>query len=286
LLDCFQDTTNGLFGPGIGSKELMTQIDYGTALSLPVPESDTPLRLVLVEDHAVLRDGLRALLELDSGMVIVGEYACVESSLDGIHRLQPDVVLMDLALPKASGIVLIGEIQRLSPRSRKLVLTGSDCAQQMRAALHAGADGYVLKDASRAELMFAIRTVSVGARFLCKATASRVLSGFLLRDKPLPSPAHPSPLTVREREVLIRIAHGDSNKMVARELGLSPKTVAKHRANFMRKLSLRNTAAVTMYAIKNGLAGSDPLEVQSPDIGFTPLSTHSFVLSRSSAAGT
>ena len=173
-------------------------------------------------------------------------------------------------------------------RSRKLVLTRSDCAEHIRAALQAGADGYVLKDASRAELMLAIRTVSTGARFLCKATTSRVLSGFLLPDKPLPSPTHQSPLTVREREVLTRIAHGHSNKMVARELGVSPKTVAKHRANLMRKLHLRNTAAITMYAIRNGLTGSDPLEVhvQSPDIGSAPLSAHSVVLSRSPAFGT
>lgn len=264
----------------------MTQIDRGTALNLPVLESNPPLRLVLVEDHAVLRDGLRALLELDSDVVIVGEYACVESSLDGIHRLQPDIVLVDLVLREASGIELLDEIQRLSPRSRKLVLTGNDGAEHIRSALRAGADGYILKDASRAELMLAIRTVSLGQRFLCKTTASKVLSGFLSRDKPRPSPAHPSPLTVREREVLTRIAHGHSNKMVARDLNLSPKTVAKHRANLMRKLQLRNTAAITMYAIKNGLAGSDPLEVQASDVGFTPLSTHSFVLSRSSACGT
>jgi DNA-binding NarL/FixJ family response regulator len=167
-------------------------------------------------------------------------------------------------------------------------LTGSDGAEHIRAALRAGADGYVLKDASRAELMLAIRTVSIGARFLCKASASRVLSDFLLRDKPLPASAHECPLTVREREVLTRIAHGHSNKMVALELGLSPKTVAKHRANLMRKLRLRNTAAITMYAIKNGLAGGDPPEirVQSPEIGPTPLSTLSIVLSRSSTCGT
>ena len=93
----------------------MTQFDRGTVPNLPVTKSETPLRLVLVEGHTVLRDGLRALLELDSGVVIVGECACVESSLDGIHRLLPDIVLVDLALPEASGIELIGEIQRLSP---------------------------------------------------------------------------------------------------------------------------------------------------------------------------
>jgi DNA-binding NarL/FixJ family response regulator len=265
----------------------MTQIDRGIALRFPQPESVTPLRLVLVEDHAVLRDGLKALLELESDVVVVGDYPSAESSLDGIHQLQPDVVVVDLALPKASGIDLIGEIQRLSPRSRKLVLTGSDGAEKIRAALFAGADGYMLKDASRAELMLAIHTVSIGQRFLCKAIATKVLTGFLSRDTPLQSATPTSPITAREREVLTRIAHGHSNKTIARELGLSPKTVEKHRANLMRKLRLHNAAAITMYAIRNGLAGSEPpgVHVQSPDVGFAAMSADSNIPASSSAFG-
>jgi|ERR1700722_2271279 len=220
-----------------------------------------PIRLVLVEDHTVLRDGLKALIELESDVVIVGEFGCAKASLDGILQLQPDVVIVDLSLPNGSGSELIGEIPRLSPRSRRLVLTGSDGAECIRAALSAGADGYVLKDASRAELMLAIRTVSIGQRFLCKAIASKVLSGFLLGDRPQLASDSTSPITVREREVLTRIAQGHSNKMIALELGISPKTVAKHRANLMQKLQLHNIAAVTMYAMKNGLAGNDPREV-------------------------
>jgi len=216
-----------------------------------------PIRLVLVEDHTVLRDGLKALLALESDLVILGEYPCVESSLVGIHQLQPDVVMVDLALRNRSGIELMSAIRRLSPRSRKLVLTGNDNPETIRAALAAGADGYVLKDASSAELMLAIRTVSVGRPFLCKHIASKVLSSFLFPNQRSPSPTTRSSITARECEVLTRIAHGHSNKMIARELGLSPKTVAKHRANLMRKLGLHNTAAVTMYAIRNGLAGTD-----------------------------
>jgi DNA-binding NarL/FixJ family response regulator len=263
----------------------MTQIDRGIALRFPQPESVPPLRLVLVEDHAVLRDGLKALLELESDVVVVGDYPSAESSLDGIHQLQPDVVLVDLALPKASGIDLIGEIKRLSPRSRKLVLSGSDGAENIRAALFAGADGYMLKDASRAELMLAIRTVSIGERFLCKAIATKVLTGFLSRDTPLPSGTPTSAITAREREVLTRIAHGHSNKTIARELGLSPKTVEKHRANLMRKLQLHNAAAITMYAIRHGLAGTERpgVHVESPDVGFAARSTDSIIPSRSFA---
>lgn len=229
----------------------------------------SPLRLVLVEDHTVLRNGLMTLLELEPTVQIVGDYPCAESSLDGIQRLQPDVILVDLSLPKGSGIELLSEIARLSPRARKLVLTANDGAHYIRAALSAGADGYILKDASRTELMLAIRTVSTGQRFLCKATASKMLSSFLLRDLPSPTPTQDGPLTAREREVLTRIANGHSNKTIARELGVSPRTVSTHRANLMRKLQLHNTAALTLYAIKNGLAGTDsrPAYLHPPHFG-------------------
>jgi DNA-binding NarL/FixJ family response regulator len=236
----------------------MTQVDRSAVRNLSSrAESEAPIRLVLVEDHAILRDGLRALLELESDVVIIGEFDGIESSLDGIRQSQPDVVVLDLALPNGSGIELLGEIGRLSPRSRKLVLTGSDGEEYIRAALGAGADGYVLKDAGSAELMLAIRTVFIGQRFLCKATAGKVLLGFLSGDRQPNPPVPASSITVREREVLVRIAQGHSNKVIARDLGLSPKTVEKHRANMMRKLQLHSAAAITMYAIRNGLDGGD-----------------------------
>jgi len=241
----------------------MTTTDDEVARNLSSqPTCETRTRLVLVEDHAILRDGLKSLLDLESDVVIVGAFECFESSLEGIRLLQPDVVVLDLALPRGSGIDLLDEIPRLSPGSRKLVLTGNDDEVVIRAALGAGADGYVLKDASRAELLLAIRTVSSGQRFLCRAVASKVLSGFLTGDKPSPSAIVANSITVREREVLVRIAQGHSNKAIARDLGLSPKTVEKHRSNLMRKLQLHNAAAITMYAIRNGLSGSDPAGVR------------------------
>jgi DNA-binding NarL/FixJ family response regulator len=106
--------------------------------------------------------------------------------------------------------------------------------------------------------MLAIRTVSIGQRFLCKAIAYKVLRGFLSGDTLPSSPIPARSITVREREVLVRIAHGQSNKVIARDLGLSPKTIEKHRGNMMRKLQLHSAAAITMYAIRNGLDGSDP----------------------------
>jgi DNA-binding NarL/FixJ family response regulator len=237
----------------------MTRVDRGAVRNLRSRAgSEPPIRLVLVEDHAILRDGVKALLELESDVVIVGEFDGIESSLEGIRQSQPDVVVLDLALPNGSGIELLGKIAHLSPRSRKLVLTGSDGEEFIRAALGAGADGYVLKDASSVELMLAIRTVSIGQRFLCKAIADKVLRGFLSGDRQPTSPIPARSITVREREVLVRIAQGQSNKVIARDLGLSPKTIEKHRGNMMRKLQLHSAAAITMYAIRNGLDGSDP----------------------------
>ena len=238
----------------------MTATDSEVARNLSLrPRGAISTRLVLVEDHAILRDGLRSLLDLESDLVIVGAFDGLESGLEGIRRLQPDVIILDLALPSGSGIELLREIPRLSPGSRKLVLTGNDGETTIRAALGAGADGYVLKDASRAELLLAIRAVSSGQRFLCKAVASKVLSGFLTGDKQSPAAIVANSITAREREVLICIARGHSNKAIARDLGLSPKTVEKHRSNLMRKLQLHNAAAITMYAIRNGLSGSDPV---------------------------
>jgi DNA-binding NarL/FixJ family response regulator len=234
------------------------QIDHGAAPNLPPNGvSETRIRLALVEDHALLRDGLKALLELESNVEIVGEFDCVESSMDCIRRSQPDVVVTDPAVPGGSGMELIGEIQRLSPRSRILALTAQDGREYIRAAFRAGADGYVHKEANCAELLRAIRTVSMGRRFLCSATAGKVPIEYLSGDQQLSSPPPTPFITDRERQVLTHIAQGHSNKAIARELGLSPKTIEKHRSNLMRKLQLHNAAAITMYAIRNGLAGAD-----------------------------
>jgi len=217
----------------------------------PANETKPKIRIVLVEDHAILREGLKALIELELDFDVVGEFCSVDESLDGIRNLQPDIVVTDLGLPGRSGIELLSEIKRLSPMTRKLVLTAHENEEYIRAALNAGAEGYVLKDANSAELMLGIRTVSLGQQFLCRAIASKILSGYLSGDQRPASVTATQSITGREREVLTRIALGNSNKLIARELGVSPKTVEKHRSNLMRKLQLHNAAAITMFAIRN-----------------------------------
>jgi DNA-binding NarL/FixJ family response regulator len=220
-------------------------------------EAKPRISIVLVEDHAILREGLKALIEIESDFQVVGEFCSVEASLDGIRELQPDIVITDISLPGRSGIELLGEIRRLSPRTRKMVLTAHDNEECIRAAMSADADGYVLKSANSAELHRAIRSVSVGQRFLCEAVASKVLVGYLSGDQRA-APGLAQSITGREREVLTRIALGNSNKLIARDLGVSPKTVEKHRSNLMRKLQLHNAAAITLFAIRNGLTSTEP----------------------------
>jgi DNA-binding NarL/FixJ family response regulator len=220
-------------------------------------DATVKIRIVLVEDHAILRDGLKALIKIEPDFAVVGEFGAVDQCLAGIAELQPDLVVTDLELPRRSGIELLGHIKEIVPKARKLVLTAHDSEEYVRAAFNAGADGYVLKDTDRAELMLAIRTVAAGQQFLCDAVANKVLSGYLRGDAPRRGTASAPRITGREREVLTRIALGQSNKFIARSLELSVKTVEKHRSNLMRKLDLHNAAAITLFAVRNGLT-SEP----------------------------
>jgi DNA-binding NarL/FixJ family response regulator len=225
----------------------------------PIPR----IRIVLVEDHAILRDGLKALIKIEPDFAVVGEFGAVDQCLACIGELQPDLVVTDLELPRRSGIELLAYLKQIVPKARKLVLTAHDSEEYVRAAFNAGADGYVLKDTARAELMLAIRTVSAGQQFLCEAVANKVLCGYLRGDAPRRSAAGAPHITVREREVLTRIALGQSNKFIARSLELSVKTVEKHRSNLMRKLDLHNAAAITLFAVRHGLT-SEPRSAAVP----------------------
>jgi DNA-binding NarL/FixJ family response regulator len=213
------------------------------------------IRIVLVEDHIILRDGLKALIEIEPDFAVVGEFDAVDRCLARLDELQPDLVLTDLELPERSGIELLAHITHVMPKARKLVLTAHNGEEHVRAALSAGADGYVLKDADRDELILAIRTVSAGQQFLCEAVANKVLCSYLSGGASRRGAATAQSITGREREVLTRIALGESNKIIARSLALSVKTIEKHRSNLMRKLNLHNAAAITLFAVRNGLTG-------------------------------
>jgi DNA-binding NarL/FixJ family response regulator len=214
------------------------------------------LRVLLVDDHAILREGVRGLLELDPGLTVVGECASCDEAIALARDTHPDIVLTDIGLPGRSGLSLIADLRSLSPDIRVILLTAHSSDEYIQAAVDVRADGYVLKDSDHAELITAIRTVAKGQPFMCKTVSNAVMANYLGRGSRGDQGSNQSPLrlvTVRERQVLSRIASGRTNKAVARELTLSVKTVEKHRANLMRKLDLHNSADITRFALGYGL---------------------------------
>ncbi|HEX4944925.1 MAG TPA: response regulator transcription factor [Usitatibacteraceae bacterium] len=216
----------------------------------------THWRIVIVEDHTLFRTGLRALLAKDADLEVVGEADNGRDAFRVCSTLKPDLVLMDISMPGMNGIEAIAEIRRREPETRVIVLTIHKTDEYIHEALRAGANGYVLKDATHDELRTAIRTVLGGKTFLSPEISGRVISTYL---GALRAPLTIRPvdmLTQRERQILKLVAEGHHNKEIAEFLSLSPKTVEKHRSNLMKKLDVHSIAALTAFAIANGLLGS------------------------------
>jgi DNA-binding NarL/FixJ family response regulator len=211
-----------------------------------------PARIVLVDDHAILREGLIALSEMECDLKVVGQAGSMAEGITVAMAEKPDLIVTDLSLPGSTGLQGIVEFRQRCPEARVLVLTMHDSEEYIRAALSAGAHGYVLKDATRGELIHAMRAVLAGQRHLCPRSSARVVRSYLGEPVPLSSPLA-SGVTGREREILGLIASGLSNKRIAIELRRSVKTIEKHRANLMRKLRLHNVAEVTRFAMQSGL---------------------------------
>lgn len=210
-------------------------------------------RILIVEDHTLLRAGLKALLSQDPDIEIVGE---AENGRDAVRLaggLAPDLVLTDLSMAGMNGIESIVDIKRLYPNVRVLVLTIHKTDEYIFESLRAGADGYILKDASHDELRIAIRSVLNGKTYLSPDISAKVINGYLDTDKSSAPVSAWDTLTHREREVLKLVAEGHPNKFIAEYFCLSIKTVEKHRSNLMKKLNLHNASMMTAYAIEKGL---------------------------------
>ena len=215
-------------------------------------------RILIVEDHTLLRSGLRALLAQDPEVEVAGEADNGRDALRQFTALDPDIVLMDLSMPGMNGIEAITEMKRRKPGVRIVVLTMHKTEEYIHEALRAGANGYVLKDATHDELRAAIRAVLAGKTFLSPDVSGRVISTYLGGGHPGLGSRPADTLTQRERQVLKLIAEGRSNRYIAEYLSLSVKTVEKHRSNLMRKLDIHSVASLTAFAIENGLlAGGD-----------------------------
>jgi DNA-binding NarL/FixJ family response regulator len=210
-------------------------------------------RVLIVDDHTIMRDGLNALLSAESGFEVVGTAADGKEAMLAATALKPDIILMDLSMPRTGGIDAIVHIKRQHPSVKIIALTFHKEDKYIHATLDAGADAYVLKDDSRTELFTALNSVIQGKNYLSPAICDRVVAGYLAgADTESQNPSW-EVLTHREREVIKLIAEGSRTKDIAVYLSLSPKTVEKHRTNLMKKLDLHSVSAVTVYAIQNGL---------------------------------
>jgi DNA-binding NarL/FixJ family response regulator len=209
-------------------------------------------QIVIAEDHTILREGLRFLLNGE-------DYEVVAEAKDGLDAVQcveshkPDLILLDLAMPKMNGISVIKEIKNRFPKTRILALTIHESEEYILEAFQSGTDGYCLKDANREELMMAIKSVLAGKPYLSPGISEKVLGGYLEGKKTLKSTSSWDTLTQREKEILKLIGEGYKNREIGDYLCISAGTVGKHRANIMKKLDLHNASALTAFAIEKGL---------------------------------
>ncbi|TAK30070.1 MAG: response regulator transcription factor [Chloroflexota bacterium] len=214
------------------------------------------IRVLLADDHTVVRAGIRTLLDSEPDMEVIGEASNGREAVRKVGELRPDVVVMDIAMPELDGMKATRELIARQPDIRVVVLTMHDDEEYFFEVLNAGAMGYVLKNAAPTDLVTAIRTVSQGNVFLYPTVAKLLVQDFVRRGAPDDRPSSDG-LTDRELEVLRLIAEGRTNQEIADNLCLSINTVQVHRAHIMEKLDLHNRAALVKYAIKKGLIDLD-----------------------------
>lgn len=216
------------------------------------------IRILIADDHAILREGIRALLAFQADMEVVGEAADGSEAIEQCRRLHPDIVLMDIAMPGLGGLEATLEIKKEDPRIKILVLTQYEEREYIRRFLKAGMAGYVLKKAVSSELATAIRAAYRGGLVLAPEVAREALEEFQERSA-LEESADPyEMLTDREKEVLKLVAEGHSNKEVAETLGISVKTAMSHREHLMDKLQLHNRTDLIRFALRQGVIRAEP----------------------------
>lgn len=211
----------------------------------------TLIRVLVVDDHTILRDGIRSLLERQKDMLVVGEAANGLEALQQVEALAPDIVLMDVAMPIMDGLEATPRIKATRPATKVLILTQHDSREYISSLLKAGASGYVLKRAGGREVLAAIRQVNEQGAFLEPDVLQTLLEDY--RETPSDDAGIETHLTAREREVLRLVVEGKNSKEIARLLGISPKTVSVHRTNVMSKLGVQNSAELVRYTLQHGL---------------------------------
>jgi len=213
-----------------------------------------PIKVLLVDDHSVVRDGLRVLLEAEGDIAVVGGAANGLEAVRKVRELHPDVVVMDLAMPELNGTEATAQIHDISPEVEVLVLSMHSTAEHILRAFQAGAQGYVLKESAGPEVVAAVRAVHAGRRYLSQKIAGTVVDDYI-RERRAATPL--DTLSRRERQILQLVAEGKSTAETAKALFLSPKTVDTYRSRMMHKLGIDNFAALVRFAIQHGVS---PLE--------------------------
>ena len=213
-------------------------------------------RIVLADDHSVMRQGLRALLQMEAGFTIVGEAADGNAAVELVAELKPDVLVVDLVMPGLGGLDVLREVRRRSPSTRVVVLSMHANEAYVQEALQNGASGYVLKDSEATDLIQAIRQVLAGRRYLSAAISERAIHAYSRKAGTGTLDLYET-LTNREREVLRMVAEGRTSPEIAERLYIGVRTAETHRANLMRKLGLRTQADVIRFALRRGLIALD-----------------------------
>lgn len=215
------------------------------------------MRIIVAEDHGIVREGIRLLIEAQPDMEVVGEAANGQEAVDKAKELQPDVILVDLAMPIVNGMDAIRMIKKHCPDTRALVLTIHDSDDYFFRSLNAGASGYILKGAASVDLLQAIRATHRGEIYLHPAVSTKLVADYLRRVKTGEEQDSYDALTEREKEVLRLIAEGYTNQEISSMLTLSPSTVQTHRAHLMEKLNLRTRTDLIKYAIRKKIIDID-----------------------------
>jgi two-component system, NarL family, response regulator NreC len=235
--------------------DLINYIKANTATDAPMhPTGEcAKVRVLLADDHTILRAGLKMMLNAQPDIEVVGEASDGRQAVGEAQRLQPDVIIMDITMPECNGIEATKQVKRLMPETRVLVLTMHENEEYLFQMLRAGASGYMLKEAADTELISAIRVVSSGRFYLSPSAQSMMVSDYLQRVHTGEERDSYSALTEREREILKLVAEGHTNNQIGELLFISPKTVDTHRTHIMDKLNLHNRAELVKYAMRRGL---------------------------------